>query len=378
MGEMPSRRDFLKALGIGAGVFAAGNLLDKSPSEPSPDEPKATEPTSEELAQREKEAQEQARKEREKALSPERIMEAIHAYQEEFPDRLDKLKAMDNQRIPKLLARVICSEDPYYISVAGLIGVCVLNRWKNAHRGDISPTFWHVVMGDAKEFGRQDAVRKYFATDQDPSEDKYEAHLLLADMLLQTGEFAYLYRKTIQNHADGLSMQAKQARSGKTAERLRKRAQEMLQSHLVDCSEKTFEPGDKIGAYLHERRELSGWRGISERFQFLQTMFLHIIAQRKNRADYLAKKALGETGMTYYRSPEEVMNKWETELGVKWINMPLDKAGIAGDPHEYVRFGVIVGQRDAEGLSEEEFNACLEKNALLAECFAPPTRRATV
>ncbi len=374
MGEMPSRRDFIRAALAGAAGIAVSGLFDKSPEEPSPEEPQAPAPTPEELARREQEAQEGALKEREESLSQERIHEAIVEYGETFPQRLEEVKKMNDRSIIKILARVMRSEDPYYISVAGLIGVAALNRWKNANKGENKRSFWKVVMGNAKEFGPQDKIRKFFSTDRDPN--PHDEYLLLADMLLQTGEFSELYKKTVMGDVEALRAQAGRARSAKIAARLRNKAQDLLNNSIVIHEDEENAPGDRIGAYDRARHEASPWWRMADRFQFLQTMFLHVAAQKKYHKDYQEKVTAGNAvGATVYRSPEEVIEKWETELGVRMINIPLGRAGIEGDPDKHVRFGVIVGELDKEGLSEDEISAYIKKDPLLAACFASPSAK---
>lgn len=372
---MPSRRDFIRTALAGAAGLAASGLFDKPPSEPPPEEPKVQEPTPEELARQQQEAQERALKEREEALNPERIREAIQAYREAFPQREEELRNMDDRSsIPKLLARVMRSEDPYYLSVAGLIGVAVLNRWKNANKGENERSFWGVVMGKAQEFGPQDQYRKFFSTDRDPT--PHDEYLLLADMLVQTGEFAELYKKMIMENAEALRAQANTTRSAKSAARLRGKAQDILDNGFVIREDEEPGPGDRIGAYDRVQHEASPWWRMADRFQFLQMMFLHVAAQRKFHEEYQDKVKKGIAGgATVYRSPEDVIEKWKAELGVRMINVPLGRAGIEGEPNDYVRFGVIVGDLDKEGLSEDDFSEYIRKDVLLAACFAPPSAK---
>ncbi len=374
MGEMPSRRDFIRAALAGAAGIAVSGLFDKSPEEPSPEEPQAPAPTPEELARREQEAQERALKEREEALSPERIREAIAEYQQALPHRLEVLRKMKDNDIVKLLACVMRSEEPNYISIAGLIGVAVLNRWKNSNKGEKERSFWKVVMGNAEKFGPQDKIRKFFSTDRDPT--PHDEYLLLADMLVQTGEFSELYRATTKKDMASLRNRADNARSPAEAARLRKKVQDTWDKHCV-IPEDAEKQQHLIGPQMQPSFEKSHWWRMSDRFQFLQTMFLHVAAQQKYYDEYQekVKKGLAE-GATVFQKPDSVKIHWEGTLGVKWINPPLGRAGIKGNPDEYILFGVIVGEKDKEGLREEEFHSYMQNDMVLASCFPSAAKRA--
>ena len=398
MGEF-SRREFIGAA-IGAGLAVGSGAFFSDTKRPSPEEPKPPEPTPEELARRELEAQERALKEREEALSPERIKEAINAYREAFPDRVEQLKKMDDHDIVKLLARVMYSEDHSHLAVSGLIGVTALNRWANVNRAEQREnsmrvraehrSFWRVVMGKAKEFGPQDKVRKDFSTGLNPENN--EDYLLFADMLLQTGAFSQLYKDGVQDIRESITKEmsaleeklrqgvfkTRRKRGGaeKRAELLRERLLRMQDEILFPRTEDEMGPGEVFEKRELMRNKMAKWWDFSKRFQFLQTMFLHPQAQDNNYADYEARKAQGlVAGATRYRPAKKVMEEWEEELGVRWIDVPLGRAGIEGDPRRYIRFGAIVGKHDPEGMRLNEFSEHLEKDASLAACFAPPSAK---
>ncbi|MFA4873337.1 MAG: hypothetical protein WC659_05375 [Patescibacteria group bacterium] len=398
-----SRGEFFRiALGGVAGL-AAGGLFDKPPSpEQALEGQKPPESTPEELARQEQEAQERALKEREEALSPERIMEAINAYREAFPQRGKQLMEMDDRDIVKLLARVMYSEDHDYLAVSGLIGVTALNRWANINRVEQKNNFMRVkarhrsfervVMGKAKEFGPQDKIRRDFSTELNPENN--ENYLLFADMLLQTGAFSQLYKDGVQDIQESVTKEMsaleEKLRQGvfKTKRKrddvekriisLRERLEQMQNGILFPLAEDEMGPERAYEEHKFMRDKAEKWWDFSKRFQFLQTMFLHPKVQQEYYDDYEAKKAAGNAvGATVYRSPKTVMEDWEVKLGVHWIDIPLGRAGIKGfeDPNDYVRFGAIVGPLDPQGLSEDEFSAYMRKDALLAACYAPSSAK---